>query len=381
MNRPQWRVGGFALIAVLSIGLTAASVGAQEPTPLGQAELGAIRNAVNNARAVSFWVVVSEFTGSFQDVQGQIETFTKEFSNQNLGPFLEGYHPQSVLVLYEKPGAGKKSRMAVGLTVPAHLMVKEPLRAEWIRFPSAAVTTHVGPYEQLGSVHDAILRPLQQAPQQAQDTGSPRGWPVVLLLLNNPAYVQPNEIRTEMIVPLVAVQQITAQGKEEIQQAVKAAHPVSYSIVSESFEGSVDRLGEYVKKFLQEFNGQGLGKSLASPDVRPLAILHEDPDQKKSIRIEIAFPVSKEVVVKKPLTYRKLDIPRAVTYTHQGDYSQLSLIHEEIVGAATGQAPAEAKNAGAGWPVVLRMLTNPYEVSLPTENRTEMIVPLASGQR
>lgn len=374
------------VLMALAAGLSVRLATGQQPAPppaLAAAETRAIQTAVNEAKPLASWAVVQELNGSIQKVDSYLAAFMKEFSAQDLDESLLSFDSTAVLILYEDPGAKPQVRMAIGLMVPARLRVKAPLKVQRLQASRAVRHVHVGPYEQLGRVHSAVGSSLQQASRSAGGGGGPRpGWPVTLRLLNDPRLVKREAIRTEMIVPVDAPPRadLGAESLAGIEKAARAPKPVSFWMVSQTFEGSVTQTGDLLRRFMEQFTAQGLGRSLPSPDTAPLAVLHGNPDQQKTIRIEIGFPVRERIQVKAPLKIRQFQLQRAVTYTHQGGYAQLSNVHGQIAQAVRKVQPAGARGAGLAFPVTLRLLTDPNEVP-PDRNRTEMIVPLGAGNR
>jgi DNA gyrase inhibitor GyrI len=340
----------------------------------------AVTEAVAQAGPVSFWAVVQEFTGSFQEVNEFLAIFTKEFSSQKLDASLLSFDSKSVLILREDPSTTPKIRMAIGLTVPAILSVREPLKIERVQFGNAVCYTHVGPYEELGKVHGSIVEELQRAPRSSQRAEQRAGWPVILVLLNDPKLVQPDEIQTEVVVPVE--EQAGSLGAHElgpIRKAVQDAQPVSYLLVAQAFDGAVTQLGDFLRTFMSEFSAQGLDESLPGPSVVPLAILHSDPASDKTTKIEIGFPVKEKPEVKEPLAVREFELKKAVVYTHYGDFSRLFQVHEEITRAVPRELTTRnGRKPETGWPVALRLCTDPSKVNSPAEIKTDIIVPIQS---
>lgn len=150
--------------------------------------------AVDNARSVRLHFVVQEFTGSFADVAGYVDTVQKEAEAQGL---LRGTRPPtSVLILYEDPTGKDRFRMGVGYEFRSRQKVKAPLKNESWNPNKVARAEHKGPYRQLEAVHEEVEK---RAKRKGEDTS----WPVVQRLLDDPRKVAPADIDTEMLVPLV----------------------------------------------------------------------------------------------------------------------------------------------------------------------------------
>lgn len=171
---------------------------------------------------------------------------------------------------------------------------------------------------------------------------------------------------------VLAALAVPAVGQDPFDKAVMNAKPVSWLLVTQTFYGTMGQTDAFLATFMNEITAQRLGPSLVGPEVKPLEILHDNPDEMGTIDIELAFPIRPGVTVAPPLVLRPLSFPKAVFYTHQGDYSQLSGVHARIDRSVQNVAPTYR----TAWPVVLRLLTDPRAVSSPTLIKTEMIVPL-----
>jgi hypothetical protein len=164
---------------------------------------------------------------------------------------------------------------------------------------------------------------------------------------------------------------LPAAGQSPIDQAVLNAHPVAYQLVAQSFFGSMDDSGTFLKTFMTEFSSQGLEGRLAGTNVKPLEILRDNPDLASAIPIGIGFPVVAGTRPASPLADVRLSFGKAVVYTHKGPYGGLSGVHAQIVESVERLAPGYH----TAWPVVLRLLTDPNTVA-PDQIQTEIIVPL-----
>lgn len=182
-------------VAVLATSAQAQSA-ATETFDLKATELQKLKAAAAAPRPVRFEAVLQEFSGSFNDVASHFEAFRKEFESQGLAAKDLATAPTGILVLYEDPTGKASFRMAVGVQVPARVEVKAPLKTDTFRVNAAARYKHVGPYERLKNVHDALSK-------QAKGVGKAApSWPVVLRLLSDPRSVPAARLATEMVVPL-----------------------------------------------------------------------------------------------------------------------------------------------------------------------------------
>jgi hypothetical protein len=418
MNRYRLLGGGIALTAVVTAGLVVIPSRVQGGVvsgPLGQlnaSQRQEVTRAVRNQRAVGMWVVTQEFNGSMNDVERFLKNFEQELKSQKLDDALEGDDPQSILILHEDPAGKNNVRMSVGLTVPSRVAARAPLKVEQLRFARAARVQHTGPYEELGKIHSSVLGEIRTnvpgaaAPARAQKTG----FPAVLILENDPRSISKQNIKTQLIVPtsdegdsprrpraavrdlsdrvvrrptvnlqdILRPQPVRPLAQREvtaIRSAVRNVRPVSYTLVSQTFEGTPAQMGDFLLRFQKEFESQGLGDNLEGRSTKPVAVLMDDPDKNRTIKIEIGFPVKGRVAVRAPLSTRPFSAQRAVSYTHEGRYSQLGAVHSEIT-SSLGSITAGGAKPEAKFPVALRLLTDPRTVRSAEEIKTQIIVPV-----
>jgi hypothetical protein len=192
-------------IAVAVSGVASICVNAQvssNTTELNAREMKAVQAAAQKPAKVALWALTQEFTGSFETMPKQFDEFNKEFETQKLASNFKT-RPTSVIILHEDPTGKSEFRFSLGLEVPRRFEVKTPLKIEQLEKPEAVRFTHVGPYQRLKAVHDAIEVNLKKSRYANAAPGSVRkaDWPVVMRLLNDPRKVQPAQLRTEIIVP------------------------------------------------------------------------------------------------------------------------------------------------------------------------------------
>ena len=190
MKRTWWQAGGLLLTVALTIVLAGISNSAQN-TGLTAQDERAVRNAVGKKGPISLNVVVQEFTGSFENVEGYMDRFLKEFEGQeaarqittSAGPFMR---------ILEDPTGKSSFRMEIGLTVQERLPVREPLKFEQIRYAEAVRYNNVGSYDKLPRIYRIIEKSLRKNPGDWQ--------PVMLLNFDSPKK-GPDKTKAEMIVP------------------------------------------------------------------------------------------------------------------------------------------------------------------------------------
>ncbi|MCI0471756.1 MAG: GyrI-like domain-containing protein [Candidatus Aminicenantes bacterium] len=139
-----------------------------------------------------FWFAAMECKGSFNQMEQKMGIFMQEFFKQGLAP------AGAVLgIYYNDPKQTKEEDLlwAVGFTVAADANVQAPLKKEQTCFKQAAVYLHIGPYQELGKAYDKVLKYIDE-----------NGYKIVTATyeryLNDPGSVKPEEIQTEIIVPV-----------------------------------------------------------------------------------------------------------------------------------------------------------------------------------
>jgi effector-binding domain-containing protein len=349
-----------------------------------------VEQAIAAARPVDYWAATLHFTGSIKNAAEYVKRFQAEFDAQGLGQALENakFTGTSIIVLAVDPRLGD-GELWVGLTVPAKFAVKAPLEVHDLHFDDAVSYLHVGPYEEIGRVHDSVRA------RAAASTASAGGehWPVVLLPLNDPQRVQPQAIQTEVIIPLhkgvkggpvkggATTASVADAHAQRVELAVRSAAPMSANLVTQSFKGTGQDIDRFLKEFMAHVAEQRLGEHLSEPQPVPWAILHGDP-QKGAVPIDLAFPIAANTQVKEPLKAQRFTLPSAAKYLHVGDYREIAAVHRTLAARATA-AKAGAASGGdeAGYPVVLRLVTDPKKAKSPAEIETEVIVPLTTGAK
>ena len=172
----------FGWACIILFGVMAVSGGQPETTAPG----------VSIQEDLTFWYASMEFGGSFDKMEKSVQTFIGEFFKQGLvpaGPMIGVYYndPRQV-----KP---EELKWDIGFVVNQDANVQAPLKKEECKAHTAAVYMHTGPYEMLGQAYEKIFK-------YADDNGYKSLWPVYDRYLNNPMQVKPEELKTEVIIPL-----------------------------------------------------------------------------------------------------------------------------------------------------------------------------------
>ncbi|HEY9282252.1 MAG TPA: GyrI-like domain-containing protein [Pyrinomonadaceae bacterium] len=189
MNKARLFVIGAFLASALLIGLTQGATTAHPSVDSGDGDGRVAGTAIVNTDPVSFWAVTWDTTGSFDTMGEAVDRFTKETFNQNVEARLQS-PPEAIIILREDPRGKALFRYAVGLRVPNRMAVGDPLKIEEVRLAQATTVAHTGPYQELQSVYETL-----------ESSGRARGWPVIMVLDNDPRQISPSEIRTRLIAP------------------------------------------------------------------------------------------------------------------------------------------------------------------------------------
>ncbi|MFC2156064.1 GyrI-like domain-containing protein [Acidobacteriota bacterium] len=139
-----------------------------------------------------FSYAVMEFTGSFEKMEQNIGLFMQEFFKQGLqpgGPLLGIYYNNPTQVKEEE------LKWAVGFSVPKDAKVEAPLKKVETTFKKAAVYLYTGPYEKMDKAYETVFKHIEEK-------GCKIAWPCYDKYLNNPQTVKPEELKTEIIVPV-----------------------------------------------------------------------------------------------------------------------------------------------------------------------------------
>lgn len=141
---------------------------------------------------VPFWYAAMDFQGSFKNMAKNIGAFMNEF-------FKQGLQPGGALmgVYFNNPRDVKEEELkwSIGFPVTKDADVKEPLKKIEFNYKKVAVYLHTGPYEKLHEAYDKIFK-------HAETKGYKIKWPTYDKYLNNSNMVKPEELKTEITVPL-----------------------------------------------------------------------------------------------------------------------------------------------------------------------------------
>lgn len=172
----------FVWVCIILLGVIVGFAGQQEES----------RQKIAIKEGESFWYAFMEFGGPYDKMEKSVQTFMGEFFKQGLapaGPFVGVYFndPRQV-----KP---EELKWDIGFTVNKDANVQPPLKKAEFKHKTVAVYLHIGPYENMDKAYDKIFK-------YVEDNGYKIVWPLYDKYLNNPMEVKPEELKTEMIVPV-----------------------------------------------------------------------------------------------------------------------------------------------------------------------------------
>jgi len=139
-----------------------------------------------------FTYAYMEKRGSYTQIATAIQTFFAEFSKQ-------GHKPEGALIAlyYNAPGQVAESELLwrIGIPVGEKAKVAEPVKLDKLPACTVAYVLRNGPYDTVGKTYEALYKFI------AQKGYKPAG-PAIERYLNDPWTVKPEEIQTEILIPV-----------------------------------------------------------------------------------------------------------------------------------------------------------------------------------
>lgn len=142
--------------------------------------------------APDFWYVCMDFQNMYSNMGRDINLFYAEFKKQGLRR-----KGANILIRYNSPSEVNTSEVkwAYGIIVDKGTAVKKPLKLVQSLPKKSVIYVHKGPYQ-------GIVQSANMAAGFARQRGYGHTWPQYERYLNNPAKVKPEELRTEIVIPL-----------------------------------------------------------------------------------------------------------------------------------------------------------------------------------
>lgn len=252
--------------------------------------------------------------------------------------------------------------MEIGLPVPSQVDVKSPLKIREVQLPPLMKSVQQGPYEKL---FDAYVK-LKGLAKSGELQWSEQY--VIHRFLNNPDYVQPNEILTEVLIPLAGNPGLKASPVFE------SGDMIDLRLVYKNYKGSVNQMGDFVNDFMKSFYSRKL-----SPAGQPVVILSRAPksSSEQGIQMSVGFPVGSKFPDTKllrgnpPLKMQRIQLSNVAKFEHMGPYEKIFDSHDQMLRSVRGNA-LKAK----GSQVILILENNPALVK-PEEIQVQIIIPVS----
>lgn len=306
-----------------------------------------------------FIMVSQDFSGSVSQVKQFMSEFMKNFFDQQLMP-----SGQPLAIFYNAPrsSSDRGVKMEIGIPVPGRVDVKSPLKIREVQLPPMMKSVHRGRYEAL---FDAYVK-LRGLAKSGELQWSEQF--VIHRFLNNPDYVQPNEILTEVLIPLAGNPAIRAQS------AFKVGEQLDLRIVYRDYKGSVNQLGDFVNDFMKSFYSRKL-----SPAGQPVVVFSRAPrsSSEQGIQIRVGFPVGSRFPDTRllrgnpPLRLQRIRYSNVAVYEHMGPYEKIFDSQKVMLNSVQCSALRSR-----GSQVILILENNPALVK-PEEIKVQILLPVS----
>jgi AraC family transcriptional regulator len=148
--------------------------------------------SIKEVKPFAYCVIVHK--GPMTDMAGVIAQLMQAVQAQNLFPLVRG---PMIGVYYNSPVQVKPEELIweVGFPLAEGAKPQAPLELKEWKFPTGAVAVHKGPYAKAG---ETIQRLMTWIVGQGYDVAGP----MLERYLNNPMQVKPEELRTEIWIPV-----------------------------------------------------------------------------------------------------------------------------------------------------------------------------------
>lgn len=146
--------------------------------------------------SVSFWYVYMEFTESHYLIPEKVGLFMQEIQRQELQSKVQG---DLFGIFYDSPVIveGRGKTWGLGFKIAEDTNVQQPLKKKLFYYEKIATTVHQGPFETAANSFNTVISSLEE--QGLEVIGPP-----VEIWIGNPAQDKPEELKTEILVPVRA---------------------------------------------------------------------------------------------------------------------------------------------------------------------------------
>jgi AraC family transcriptional regulator len=139
-----------------------------------------------------FFLAFQDFNGPYDTMQKKIIEFVNEFMKQGMIPM-----GNAISLYYNSPQEVKEEELkwAFGFVVPKETQVKKPIKLKEFKTHKVVLYLHKGSYEKLHESHQRVGKFIKEK-------GFKVKWPMYDRYLNNPQMVKPEDLKTQIIVPI-----------------------------------------------------------------------------------------------------------------------------------------------------------------------------------
>jgi len=132
--------------------------------------------------------------GPLTDMSGVISQFMQLMQGQGLFASIRG---PMIGIYYNAPGQVKPEELSweVGFQISEQASPQAPLEKKTWNYPTVATAVHIGPYTRAGET-------IQRLMAWIKTRGLSASGPILERYMNNPMQVKPEELRTEIWVPV-----------------------------------------------------------------------------------------------------------------------------------------------------------------------------------
>jgi effector-binding domain-containing protein len=139
-----------------------------------------------------FFVAHSDYSGSYKEMSQKIPKFVEEFMKQGMIPM-----GNAISIYYNSPEEVKEENLkwGFGFVVPKESKVKDSIKLREFKKHRAVVYLHKGPYKHL-------QKSWEIAWKYVKEKGYKVTWPVYDRYLNNPQMAKPEDLKTQIVLPI-----------------------------------------------------------------------------------------------------------------------------------------------------------------------------------
>lgn len=169
-------------------------------------ELLNMKAAADAPQSKQVIAVTREFVGPMDKIGQYLDQVMQEIADQGLDGTLVGYRSEPVIFLEADPLDGPAT-MRIGLTYPGYVQTSGNLSVSEFSSPQSVSYTVTGSYDELCPAYYEIADGVAANGQKA-------GFPVIMMPVDDPRYIDAKSLRTELIIPVSgAVSDVAVSGR------------------------------------------------------------------------------------------------------------------------------------------------------------------------